>query len=111
MPNNPTLSDRLKNVDVRSELSQFSFFMDSCTSSSSRSQASATRTRLPRKPRKGNEIIPSIYRPHVVASDRLLKWTSPHTQKFRENMAKALPESHLTRLFEVMAFSLDQAMQ
>jgi hypothetical protein len=106
MPNHPTLSDRLKNIDVCSELSQFSSFMDARTSSLSQSQ---TRTRIPRKPRKGNEIALSIYRPHVVAGERLLKWTSPHTQIFRENMSKALPESHLTRLFEVMAFSLDQS--
>jgi len=79
--------------------------MDAHTSSVPQLQ---TCTWIPRKPQKGNEIAPSIYRPHIVTGERLLKWTSPHTQIFWENMSKALPESHLTHLFEVMAFSLNQ---
>ena len=118
MPNNLTLSDQLKNVDVAQELSQFTSIMDSLTPSltsglsfpsGSQSKILPVRIRKPRKPRKGDTIVPSIYRPHVLASNRLLEWTSPHTQTFRDTMLQALPESHLTHLFEVMAFSLDQS--
>jgi len=105
MPNHPTLSDHLKNVDVCSELSQFSSLMDAYTSSLLQSQ---THTWIPRKPQKGNEIVHSIYRSHVITGERPLKWTSPHIQIFQENMSKVLPESHLTCLFKVMAFSLNQ---
>ncbi|KAJ7147069.1 hypothetical protein C8R43DRAFT_890306, partial [Mycena crocata] len=32
-----------------------------------------------RRPALGNELLPSIYRPHVPADRRVLLWTSPHS--------------------------------
>ncbi|KAK6981332.1 hypothetical protein R3P38DRAFT_2476375, partial [Favolaschia claudopus] len=32
-----------------------------------------------RKPRAGNKLTPSVFRPHVPADRRLLLWTTPHS--------------------------------
>jgi len=68
----------------------------------------APRTRVPRKPQKKNQIVPSSFRPHVLASERLQQWTSPHSLDFHQSIQDALPQSSLSCLFEVMTFSLDQ---
>lgn len=83
-------------------------FRTSTSSDSFATSTNSSRVRKPRKPRKGNEIVPSVFRPHVLASDRVLLWTTPHTYTFSEAIARALPSSPLTRLFEVMAHSLDE---
>lgn len=103
-----SLSEILHNTNVVEESSRFSEIMTLLTNSST-SSPSDSRLRLPRKPKKHNSIIPSHFRPHVLASQRLLLWTTPHTLSFHDSIEQALPASHLTRLFEVMAYSLDES--
>ncbi|KAJ7084922.1 hypothetical protein C8R44DRAFT_894032 [Mycena epipterygia] len=42
-----------------------------------------------RKPRTGNELAPSIYRPQVPADRRVLLWTSPHSFHLRDRLSEA----------------------
>ncbi|KAJ7099909.1 hypothetical protein B0H15DRAFT_899899 [Mycena belliarum] len=41
-----------------------------------------------RRPRAGNELIPSIYRPHVPADRRVLMWTSPGSFAIHDRFLK-----------------------
>ncbi|KAF7344127.1 hypothetical protein MVEN_01702700 [Mycena venus] len=41
-----------------------------------------------RKPRAGNELPPSIYRPHVPADRRVLLWTSPHSSAVHDRLLR-----------------------
>ena len=41
-------------------------------------QPQPVRQRKPRRPQPKNAIIASVFRPHVLADERLLLWTSPH---------------------------------
>src|ERR1700722_12702289 len=63
----------------------------------------------PRKPRKGNEILHSGLRPHVLASERLSKWISPHSIEFKTSLRATYSSLDPTRFFEVMSLSLDAA--
>ncbi|KII83019.1 hypothetical protein PLICRDRAFT_119933 [Plicaturopsis crispa FD-325 SS-3] len=45
-------------------------------------RTSDERTRKPRKPKIGNTIVPSSYRPFVLASDRLRDWNTPYSTSF-----------------------------
>jgi len=53
-------------------------------------------------------IIPSHLHPHVLASNQLLLWTTPHTQSFQKCLKSELPANAVLKLFQVMLFSLDQ---
>jgi hypothetical protein len=108
MPNAPPLSHVLKDVDIEAEASRFTVIMNHTLNCSVTSTIPASRTRVPRKPQKKNQIVPSVFRPHVLASKRLQQWTSPHSLDFHQSIQTALPQSSLSHLFEVMTFSLDQ---
>ena len=105
-----SLSEKLKDVDIQQEILSFSSLFPNPTPSTSELTAitSHSRERKPRKSRKTNEISPSLFRPPVLASDRLQCWSTPHSISFRDSLSSAIPSSHLSRLFEVMSFSLDQ---
>lgn len=65
------------------------------------------RSRLPRKPRPNAVITSSTYRPHVLASDRVLLWTTPHGTNFQHELESLLPESTILKMFFVALHSLD----
>ncbi|KAF9022555.1 hypothetical protein BDZ89DRAFT_956497, partial [Hymenopellis radicata] len=52
----------------------------------------------PRKPKKGCEIAPSPFRPHVLAPDRLFCWTSPFSIAFDETLFNVIPRTAPTVL-------------
>ncbi|CAA7271031.1 unnamed protein product [Cyclocybe aegerita] len=106
----PSLADKLEHVNINAELAAFSANVNALSPSPILSQpiSPSVQNRIPRKPRKGNTVKPSIFRPPVLASERLQHWTTPHSLSFRHSISSALPSSDLSRLFEVMSFSLDQ---
>ena len=108
MPNAPPLSHLLKDIDIEAEASQFTVIMNHTLNRSTTSTIPIPNTRTPRKPQKKNQFIPSAFRPHVLASERLQRWISPHSIVFHQSIQGALPQSNLSHLFEVMTFSLDQ---
>ncbi|GBE86646.1 hypothetical protein SCP_0905260 [Sparassis crispa] len=63
--------------------------------------------RKPRQPRSGNQITPSLFRPHVLARDRLALWSTPHAVRFRSALATKLSYAATIQLFDVMLSSLD----
>ncbi|KAF8063614.1 hypothetical protein FPV67DRAFT_1507341 [Lyophyllum atratum] len=66
------------------------------------------RVRVPRKPRKDAHIAPSSLRPHVLASERVIHWTTPHSVKSQAALEAELPVPAIVKLFQVMLFSLDE---
>ncbi|KAG1777534.1 hypothetical protein EV702DRAFT_265422 [Suillus placidus] len=54
-------------------------------------------------------VGPSSYRPSVLASERVLLWTTPHGVTFQNKLEQLYPESHIVKLFFVMAESLDES--
>lgn len=105
MSNGQTLADVLAGIDINHELSTLNDMMFQRTFP----PVESTRVRIPRKPKKGCEIVASSWRPHVLASDRLHQWFTPQTKAFHDSIAGALPETTLRKLFEVMVYSLDQS--
>ncbi|KAG1735978.1 hypothetical protein EDB19DRAFT_1580755, partial [Suillus lakei] len=60
-----------------------------------------------RAPRASSSITPSQHRPPVLASDRLLLWSTPAGQDWQSTLEDKYPNSSLFRLFQVMVRSLD----
>jgi hypothetical protein len=63
--------------------------------------------RLPRM-HKDAHIAPSSHRPNVLASERVLHWTTPHSDVFQSSLNSQLPPSAVLKLFKAMLFSLDE---
>jgi hypothetical protein len=61
----------------------------------------------PRKPKPGNEIAPSSFRPFVSARDHLRLWHTPHSDSFRTSVLEDLPVEDVIRLFNVMLISVE----
>lgn len=66
------------------------------------------RTRIPRKPRKDASITPSAHRPHVLASERVFLWTTPHGFNSQHELEQLFPESDILKMFFVLTQSLDE---
>ncbi|KAI0054979.1 hypothetical protein BV25DRAFT_1816260 [Artomyces pyxidatus] len=67
------------------------------------------RTRQPRKPKSGCAYTPSPLRPHVLASDRLRDWTTPHGLRWAAQQKAALGERVFLHMHEVMISSVEPA--
>lgn len=105
---NPAISALLSDVDIEREAQ---IFLDSLRSDI-RLTASLPvdgRVSRPRKPRVGNSIIPTPSRPPVLARNRVLLWTTPHGNRFMEELQVELPHSAVLKLFQVMIRSLDES--
>jgi hypothetical protein len=61
----------------------------------------------PRKPRQGNEVAPSSFRPLVPARDRLRRWFAPHSDSFHSSILDELPLADVLTLFDVMLVSIE----
>ncbi|KIO09047.1 hypothetical protein M404DRAFT_70662, partial [Pisolithus tinctorius Marx 270] len=48
-------------------------------------------------------------RPHVIASDCLICWSSPHGADFLSSLENLFPQQSIFRLFQVMLQSLDHS--
>lgn len=61
----------------------------------------------PRKPRSGNEVAPSSFRPLVPARERLRRWFAPHSDSFHCSILEELPLADVLNLFDVMLVSIE----
>jgi hypothetical protein len=61
-----------------------------------------------RKPKEGCRITPSVFRPHVLASDRLGLWKTPHGQLYATSIEQYLPKSVCTLLFNISLSSFEE---
>ncbi|KAG1786779.1 uncharacterized protein HD556DRAFT_1299852 [Suillus plorans] len=73
-----------------------------------REAAGATRPYEPIRVPSDESCGPSSYRPSVLASERVLLWTTPHGVTFQNQLEQLYPESYVVKLFFVMAESLDE---
>ena len=55
------------------------------------SSFSSSSTRRPRKPRPDRNLAPSIFRPHVMAADRLFSWRTPYGLAHDQSLLAELP--------------------
>ncbi|KAG2101582.1 uncharacterized protein F5147DRAFT_762653 [Suillus discolor] len=67
------------------------------------------RVRIPRKPRKDASITPSTHRPHILASDRVFLWTTPHGFDHQHELEQLFPESDILKMFFILTQSLDES--
>lgn len=66
-----------------------------------------TRKIKPRKPKQGNAIAHSPFRPLVPARDRLRRWSTPHSNSFHSSILDDLPIEDVILLFDVMLISIE----
>lgn len=52
---------------------------------------SSTTTSQPRKPKTGNTVANSTWRPKTLAKDRLLSWSSPYASRRHSAILQTLP--------------------
>ena len=76
-----------------------------CSSLASSIQQSS-RSNAPRR-RADAVIQPSSFHPHVLASNRLIRWSSPHGLAYLASLETRFSHSAVFRLFQVMIQSLD----
>ncbi|KAG1761605.1 hypothetical protein EDD22DRAFT_953872 [Suillus occidentalis] len=62
----------------------------------------------PCKPRKDTSITPSVHHPHVLASEHVLLWTTPHSFNFQHELEQLFPELDILKMFFVTIQSLDE---
>jgi hypothetical protein len=72
-------------------------------------QAPVGQISKPRKPKKGRTIVPSPLRPHVLSSDRLEMWSTPHTSTYNDNLHSNLSSDAVSTLLHILLASLDIA--
>src|ERR1700722_4153373 len=99
----------LAGIDIQAEVSALINILSAAEDLPHQHTSHQKNTRQPRRPRRGNRIIPSIHRPHVLASERLLQWSTPQAAEFKRFLATTYLGLDPTRSFEVMALSLDTA--
>lgn len=100
----------MDSVDIPSAAADFwsniaSYANPTCSAVSASLQSS--RPCLPCLPCSDSCINPSLHRPHVLASDRLLLWTTPAGQDWQRDLESRFPDSIIFKLFQVMIRSLD----
>lgn len=107
MPRTTALSKALAGVDVDAGAARFHARFSKGVKPSL-PPTSVIRKKRPRKPQPKNSISPSIFRPHVLAADRLAMWSTPVTLSFHACLTAALPPSDARAMLEVMLFSLEE---
>jgi hypothetical protein len=61
----------------------------------------------PCKPKNGNKLSASAFRPHVLARDHLCLWSTPHSDSFHLSILEQLPLNDVLQLFNVMLISIE----
>jgi hypothetical protein len=61
-----------------------------------------------RKPKKNNLYLPSLFHPHIPASEHLHCWTSPHALAHHRHMISQIPISATYTLTNMMLSSLEE---
>ncbi|KAG2096757.1 DNA breaking-rejoining enzyme [Suillus discolor] len=60
----------------------------------------------PCKPKNNNVLTHSIFRPHVLACDRVRIWSAPHSSSFHTSVLSHLPFDNILKLLDVMLVSI-----
>jgi len=71
--------------------------------------ASTVQSIVPRRPQVGRELVPSSFRPHVPATDRIRLWQTPHSLSFNAHVASYLPPKLVDSSFNMIYRSLTPA--
>ncbi len=66
-----------------------------------------SRQRRPRKPKAGNELAPSLFRPHVLATERLMQWSTQAGVEHRTRMSSTLPPGAVKAMLELARRGLE----
>ncbi|RDB16022.1 hypothetical protein Hypma_003463 [Hypsizygus marmoreus] len=98
----------LKDVDIDAQAATFYANAPPMDVRQAASLPADGRIRISRKPCTDSHITPSAHHSHVLASDRVLLWTTPHSAEFQVALEAELPEPAIQKLFRVMLFSLDE---
>lgn len=103
-----SLADHLRGVDIAAQAAAFYANAPPLDIRRAASLPTEGRLRVPRRPRRDAQILPSSHRPPVLASDRVLLWTTPHSHTFQTSLEAELPNTAILKLFRCMTFSLDE---
>jgi hypothetical protein len=102
------LSPALTSVNAILDAANSSLPSSSGRGASGLPRVSRNRIRKTRKPKVENKYSLSSFRPHVLASDRLRCWKSPHAISFHKSVSAQIPLSAASILTEVMLASLEE---
>ncbi|KIO15196.1 hypothetical protein M404DRAFT_113040, partial [Pisolithus tinctorius Marx 270] len=97
----------LRGVDIRAAAAAFHANADAQICCAISTSLDPLQHRKPRCPRPDAFIQPSPWRPHVITSDHLISWSSPHASNFLMALEARFPHSSVLQLFRVMLQSLD----
>lgn len=117
MSSDTSLQRALTGVDVAAEAARFRARFTTSIVSTRWPQPPADRNKKARKPTFKNSHVPSPFRPHVLAAERLTAWSTPVTTSFHNSLTQALPDSDARALLEVynlltiLYFFLSQSYQ
>jgi len=101
------IDDLLQGVDVRAAAASFHSRLNSLSRTRIASSIHPPLVKPPHRPHPDSIIHPSTLRPHVIASDRLICWSSPHGVNYLTSLEDRYPRPTVFRLFQVMLQSLD----
>lgn len=71
------------------------------------SHSSVHKISKPRKPKTGCTVSPSIFRPHVLARDRIRLWFAPHSDSFHQSLLDELSSDSASQLLDVLLASVE----
>lgn len=71
------------------------------------SHRSVNKAPKPRKPKPGCNISPSVFRPHVLARDRIRLWSAPHSSNFHLALLNELSSDAASHLLDVLLVSVE----
>ncbi|GBE80134.1 hypothetical protein SCP_0213370 [Sparassis crispa] len=109
MNDSSPIAHLLQDVDIDAEAAAFFSQVNSDVRHVATLPPSGGHVRIPRRPSSLNCIAPSSHRPLVLASDRVLLWTTPHSHSFQRSLDSLLPSTAVLKLFQVMLCSLDES--
>lgn len=64
-------------------------------------------TRKPRRPQPQNVVAPSPLRPFVLADERLENWSTPHGERFKNDIASFIPPAAASKIFHLILTGLE----
>ncbi|KAI6144675.1 hypothetical protein BKA82DRAFT_26773 [Pisolithus tinctorius] len=101
------IDEFLRGVDVHAAATAFHANTDAHICCAVSTAFDPLQLRKPHHPRPDAFIQPSPWCPHIIASDRLISWSSPHASDFLMSLETCFPHSSVLQLFCVMLQSLD----
>jgi len=101
------IDDLLQGVDVWAAAASFHSHLNTLSRTCIASSIRPPLVKPPHHPCLDSIIHPSTLHPHVIASDHLICWSSPHGVDYLASLKDCFPCPMVFRLFQVMLQSLD----